>query len=151
MQTIFAACIRVQITGNVFQKVEAAVVFARRPITETNVVKVNVPMRIDCRMRTRRRRRSRLVHRPNPCDNVYCGYGQCHEGICECQQGYSGSRCDTPRTYGPSTATRRVSSLSFSSQLTFAPVSTVTTERATKVVVRVQKATREPIAKLKVR
>ena len=136
--------------GNVFQKVEVAVVFARRPIMETNVVKVNASMRIDCRVRTRRR--SSLAHRPNPCDNVYCGYGQCHEGICECQQGYSGSRCDTPRTYWPSSAARRFSSVSsLHTQLTFAPVSTVTMERATKVVVPVRKATPEIIVKLKVR
>lgn len=38
-----------------------------------------------------------LVYRPNPCDNVYCGYGQCQEGICECHSGYTGARCDIPR------------------------------------------------------
>jgi hypothetical protein len=40
-----------------------------------------------------------LVHRPKPCDNVYCGYGQCREGICECHGGYTGSRCDIPRKF----------------------------------------------------
>ena len=40
-----------------------------------------------------------LVHRPNPCDNVYCGYGQCRDGICECQSGYTGTRCDIPRKF----------------------------------------------------
>jgi len=39
------------------------------------------------------------VHRPNPCDNLYCGYGQCREGICECHGGYSGARCDVARKY----------------------------------------------------
>jgi hypothetical protein len=38
-----------------------------------------------------------LVYRPNPCDNIYCGYGQCREGLCECHGGYSGSRCDVAR------------------------------------------------------
>ncbi|CAF1382216.1 unnamed protein product, partial [Adineta ricciae] len=38
----------------------------------------------------------REAQRPNPCDNVYCGYGQCHEGYCECHGGYSGIRCDVP-------------------------------------------------------
>jgi hypothetical protein len=39
-----------------------------------------------------------LVYRPNPCDNVYCGFGQCRDGICECHSGYSGAQCDTART-----------------------------------------------------
>jgi hypothetical protein len=40
-----------------------------------------------------------IVYRPNPCDNIYCGYGQCREGICECHGGYSGSRCDVARKF----------------------------------------------------
>jgi hypothetical protein len=36
----------------------------------------------------------REVYRPNPCDNIYCGYGQCREGLCECHGGYTGSHCD---------------------------------------------------------
>lgn len=34
---------------------------------------------------------------PNPCENVYCGYGQCRDGICDCQAGYSGHQCDIGR------------------------------------------------------
>ena len=40
-----------------------------------------------------------VVHRPKPCDNVYCGYGQCRDGICECHSGYTGARCDIPRKF----------------------------------------------------
>jgi len=38
----------------------------------------------------------REVYRPNPCDNVYCAFGQCREGICECHSGYTGAQCDVP-------------------------------------------------------
>ncbi|CAF4826814.1 unnamed protein product, partial [Rotaria socialis] len=38
----------------------------------------------------------REFHRPNPCDNVHCNYGYCREGMCECNTGYSGPRCDIP-------------------------------------------------------
>ncbi|CAF0770626.1 unnamed protein product [Rotaria sordida] len=32
--------------------------------------------------------------RHNPCENVYCGYGQCREGHCECYTGYTGPTCE---------------------------------------------------------
>ncbi|CAF3511313.1 unnamed protein product [Rotaria sp. Silwood1] len=32
----------------------------------------------------------------NPCENVYCGYGQCREGACICYTGYTGPTCEVP-------------------------------------------------------
>ncbi|CAF4222241.1 unnamed protein product, partial [Rotaria sp. Silwood2] len=32
----------------------------------------------------------------NPCDNVYCGHGQCREGVCVCYTGYTGPSCEIP-------------------------------------------------------
>lgn len=43
-----------------------------------------------------------LVYRANPCDNIYCGYGQCQEGACICHGGYTGTRCDVARKSFPS-------------------------------------------------
>lgn len=75
-----------------------------------------------------------LVHRPNPCDNVYCGSGQCREGICECHSGYTGARCDIPRTYQYFVIEERLSMsfLFFLSQLIFVRVLIVFMEHVTK-------------------
>ncbi|CAF2152127.1 unnamed protein product [Rotaria magnacalcarata] len=33
---------------------------------------------------------------PDPCSNIYCGSGECRNGICECYGGYTGSQCEIP-------------------------------------------------------
>lgn len=94
-KTIFAYFIHVLTMVNVFPKVPVDVVFAPRPTMVMIVEKV-----------TNKSRQVKVwkismisVYRPNPCDNIYCGYGQCREGICECHGGYTGSQCDVARKF----------------------------------------------------
>ncbi len=91
---IFAYCIHVPTMANVFPKVVVDVASVRHHIMEMNVEKVK---EISYQINTKNL--SIAVYRPNPCDNIYCGYGQCREGICECHGGYSGSSCDIARKF----------------------------------------------------
>ena len=38
--------------------------------------------------------------RPDPCDYVACGVGECVEGICDCPEGFTGENCEIEECFG---------------------------------------------------